>query len=68
LIPRHLTIFLLLGIGIYLSLVIFYTFETLFFSGLIYILLIPVSFFHFKYLNKKSSISAHEEEETEDVL
>ena len=39
LIPRHFTIFLLLGIGIYLSLVIFYTFETLFFSGLIYIIL-----------------------------
>ena len=37
LIPRHLAIFLLLGIGIYVSLLIFYTFETLFFSGLIYI-------------------------------
>ena len=52
-IPRHLTIFLLLGIGIYLSLVIFYTFETLFFSGLIYIILMPISYFHYKHLNKK---------------
>ena len=68
LIPRNLAIFLLLGIGVYVSLIIFYTFETLFISGLIYILLIPVSFFHFKYLNKKSLISMHEEEETEDVL
>jgi len=68
LIPRHLTIFLLLGIGIYLSLIIFYTFETLFVTGLIYIILIPVSFFHFRYLNKKTLISANEEEETEDVL
>ena len=33
LIPRHYAIFLLLGIGIYVSLLIFYTFETLFFSG-----------------------------------
>ena len=32
LIPRSLGIFLLLGIGVYLSLVIFYTFETLFFT------------------------------------
>jgi len=40
----------------------------LFVSGLIYVILIPVSFFHFKYLNKKSFISAREEEETEDVL
>jgi CDP-diacylglycerol--serine O-phosphatidyltransferase len=41
LIPRNLTIFLLLGIGIYVSLLIFYTFETLFLSGLVYIFLIP---------------------------
>ena len=68
LIPRNLAIFLLLGIGIYLSLIIFYTFETLFITGLIYIALIPISFSHFRYLNKKSLIQAHEEEETEDVL
>ena len=68
LIPRNLAIFLLLGIGIYLSLIIFYTFETLFITGLIYIMLIPISFFHYRYSNKKSIISAHEDEETEDVL
>jgi len=68
LIPRNLAIFLLLGIGIYLSLIIFYTFETLFISGLIYIMLIPISFFHYRYLNKKSIISVDEDEETEDVL
>ena len=69
LIPRYLTIFLLLGIGIYLSLVIFYTFETLFFSGLIYIFLIPVSYFHYRYKNKKSFITYTEnEDEDEDVL
>jgi len=68
LIPRSLGIFLLLGIGIYLSLIIFYTFETLFISGLIYIMLIPISFFHYRYLNKKSIIPAHADEETEDVL
>ena len=67
LIPRNLTIFLLLGIGIYLSLLIFFTFKTLFFTGLIYIILIPISFFHYKYLNKKSLVST-KEEETEDVL
>ena len=66
-IPRHLTIFLLLGIGIYLSLIIFYTFQTLFFSGLTYLILIPISFFHHRQLNKKSIISKIEEE-TEDVL
>ena len=68
LIPRHLAIFLLLGIGIYVSLLIFYTFETLFFTGAIYILLIPISFFHYRYSKKKSLVSTTEEEETEDIL
>ena len=68
LIPRHLAIFLLLGIGIYLSLLIFFTFGTLFFTGIIYIILIPISFFHYRYSKKKSLVSATEEEETEDIL
>ena len=67
LIPRHSTIFLLLGIGIYVSLLIFYTFQTLFFTGIIYLLLIPISFFHYKNKNKKSFIPSTEEED-EDVL
>ena len=67
LIPRHLTIFLLLGIGIYLSLLIFYIFKTLFFSGLIYILLLPISYLHYRYINKKS-MTIDKEEETDDVL
>jgi len=67
LIPRHLAIFLLLGIGIYLSLIIFYTFETLFFTGLVYILLIPISFLHYRSLRKKISAHTHDEE-TEDIL
>ena len=67
LIPRQLAIFLLLGIGIYLSLVIFYTFQILFFTGLIYICLIPISYFHYKRKSKKF-LETKEEEETEDIL
>ena len=67
LIPRHLAIFLLLGIGIYVSLLIFYTFETLFFSGTIYLLLIPISFFHYRHKDKKKFITSTKEED-EDVL
>ena len=65
-IPRSWAVFLLLGIGIYLSLVIFYTFQTLFFTGLIYICLIPVSYLHYKQKNKK--FLENKEEETEDIL
>ena len=67
LIPRHYAIFLLLTIGIYVSLIIFYTFETLFFTGLIYIILIPISYFHYRYKNKKVFFAKNEEED-EDVL
>jgi CDP-diacylglycerol--serine O-phosphatidyltransferase len=67
LIPRHLAVFLLLGIGIYVSLLIFYTFETLFFTGTIYLLLIPISVFHYGYKNKKAFILSTKEED-EDVL
>ena len=66
-IPRHLTIFLLLGIGIYLSLLIFYTFKILFFTGIIYLTLIPISYFHYRHLNRKSTLK-DQEEETEDIL
>ena len=67
LIPRNSTIFLLLGIGVYVSLLIFYTFETLFFTGTIYLILIPISFFHYRSKNRKAFISSNEEED-EDVL
>ena len=67
LIPRNSTIFLLLGIGIYVSLLIFYIFETLLFTGIIYLLLIPISFFHYRNKNKKSFIPSTEDED-QDVL
>ena len=68
LIPRNLTIFLLLGIGITISMLIYYTFETLFVVGVIYILTLPVSYLHYKHLNKKIKLKDTDEEETEDVL
>ena len=68
LIPRNLTIFLLLGIGIIISMLIYYTFETLFFVGVIYVIMLPVSYMHYKYLNKKTKLINTNEEETEDIL
>jgi len=67
LIPRHLAIFLLLGLGIYVSLLIFYTFKTLFFTGVIYLLLIPISFFHYRQKNERQ-INKSIQEDDEDVL
>jgi len=67
-IPRRLGVFLLLGIGIYISTLILFTFEILFLTGLVYLLLIPISYFHYKHFLKKSSIKNTEEEEIEDIL
>jgi CDP-diacylglycerol---serine O-phosphatidyltransferase len=68
LIPRSLVGFLMLGIGIYLSLLIFYTFETLFITGIFYIFMLPFSYMHYKYLKKKNKTISNEEDEAEDVL
>ena len=67
-IPRSLAIFLLLGIGIYLSLVIFYTFEILFLTGIVYTLLIPISYIHYRLSDKKSLSFKNSDDETEDIL
>ena len=67
-IPRNLNIFLLLGIGIYISFIIFYTFEILFLTGVGYIMLIPISYFHYARLNKKTFKSNSNEEDEEDIL
>ena len=67
-IPRNLTVFLLLGIGIYLSLLIFYTFEILFLTGVVYIILIPISYFHYGKLRKNFMSHKEEDDHTEDIL
>ena len=67
-IPRKLAIFLLLGIGIYVSLLIFYTFDTLFLTGLIYLFLIPISYFHYRSKNKIITNKNINFEEDEDIL
>ena len=65
LISRNYAIFLLLGIGIYVSLLIFYTFETLLLTGVVYLLLIPISFFHYRFKNKQTFISSKEDDDEE---
>ena len=70
-IPRKLTIFLLLGIGVYFSLLIIYTFETLFFTGVLYLLCIPISYFHYQSYakkNKQAELNLENDDSSEDVL
>ena len=66
-IKPKLTVFILLGIGISLVTLIFFTFETIFIFSIFYILSIPLACF--TYLkNKKSLVSDDDDEEHEDIL
>ena len=69
-IPRSSTIFLLLGIGLYFGLVLVYTFEVLFITGVAYLSAIPISYFHYRKLNNKEKIikQTQDIDEIEDVL
>ncbi len=67
-IRRSTTIFLLFSIVLFFGLLLIYTFEVIAVSSLIYILLIPVSFFHFQKIKKKSTTTEDEDEKLEDIL
>ena len=61
------TVFILLGIGTIFISLLFYTFETLFVFGVIYLILIPVSFFMYRNQSKKEILETSDDEH-EDVL
>ena len=64
-----MTIFLLLGIILYFGLVLIYTFNAILISGMIYILMIPISFIHYRNLIKKfKNIDDSEIEDHQDIL
>ena len=69
-IRQSITIFLLFGICLYFGLLIVYTFKLLFLTGIIYLLSIPVSYFHYRKLDNKQKILEHTQDidEIEDVL
>ena len=67
-IRRSTTIFLLFSIILFFGLLLIYTFEVIAVSSIIYILLIPVSFFHFKKIKKLNSTIEDEDEKLEDIL
>ena len=69
-IPRTMTIFLLFGIVLFFGLLLFYTFKILTLSGLVYLILIPISFLHYRKINKQKSVdqAKNDEDELEDML
>ena len=67
-VPRTMTIFLLLGVVFYFGLLLIYTFNAIAISGLIYFILLPVSFIHYNNLSKKFKEQDISNEEHEDIL
>ena len=66
-IPRKMTIFVLFGIVLFFGLLLIYTFKVLVFCVLIYICLIPLSYFSYKKIYKKKSVDNEVQSDNEDI-
>ena len=68
-IPRRTTIFLLFGIVLFFGLLLIYTFNVIAISTLVYLILLPVSYFHYQKIKKKhEKDKIQDEHDLEDVL
>jgi CDP-diacylglycerol--serine O-phosphatidyltransferase len=68
-IQRKATIFLLFGIILFFGLLLIYTFEVISISSIIYLSLLPISYFHYQKLKKNNeNDKIQEDEDLEDVL
>ena len=67
-VPRRLTIFLLFSVVLFFGLLLIYTYNIIVISSLLYMILIPLSVYHFNSLDKKFIIENTDNEEHEDVL
>ncbi len=68
-IPRRTTIFLLFGIVLFFGLLLIYTFNIIAISTLVYLILLPVSYFHYQKIKKKhEKDKIQDEDDLEDVL
>ena len=67
-IPRTMTKFLLFGIVLFFGALLVYTFKVLAVSSLIYLCLIPISYFHYKKIKKEKNITSDKDEGLEDIL
>ena len=68
-IPRRTTIFLLFGIVLFFGLLLIYTFNVIAISTSVYLILLPVSYFHYQKIKKKhEKDKIQDEDDLEDVL
>ena len=67
-IPRTMTKFLLFGIVLFFGALLVYTFKVLAVSSIVYLCLIPISYFHYKKIKKEKNITSDKDEGLEDIL
>ena len=67
-VPRRTSIFLLFSVILYFGLILVYTFNAIVISGIIYLLMVPISASHFYMINRNNLISKEEIDHHEDVL
>ncbi|MDA9145242.1 CDP-diacylglycerol--serine O-phosphatidyltransferase [Candidatus Pelagibacter sp.] len=68
-IQRKTTIFLLFGIVLFFGLLLIYPFNVIAISSIIYLLMLPISFFHYQKLKKMNADSnSTDDDDLEDVL
>jgi CDP-diacylglycerol--serine O-phosphatidyltransferase len=67
-IQRKTTIFLLFGIVLFFGILLIYPFNIIAISAIIYLLMLPISFFHYQKLKKQNQDSIEEDDDLEDVL
>ena len=68
-IPRKTTIFLLFGIVLFFGLILIYTFNVIAISTIVYVLLLPISLFHFRKIKKRhENDKIQDDDELEDEL
>ena len=68
-IQRKATIFLLFSIILFFGLLLIYTFEVIAISSIIYLSILPISFFHYQKMKKiHENEKIQDDEDLEDVL
>ncbi len=69
-IQRKATIFLLFGIVLFFGLLLIYPFNIISVSAVVYLLILPISFFHYQKLKKQNQDkdSIEDDDDLEDVL
>ena len=67
-VPRSMTIFLIFGIILYFGLILIYTFNAIVLSGIVYFIVIPMSYLHYQRISKKYKEQILDHDEHEDIL